>query len=103
MSGLSQRGRPAWSQLTPTATHLKNVLGAWEFHHAKFTLTKPPQLNEGNVLKEYTLSKPPAGMVGGSTVKAYVLKDQPEKVVFEKNVGGRPYYFGPVSHVSIPK
>ena len=41
----------------PTATHLKNVLGAWEFHHAKFTLTKPPQLNEGNVLKEYTLSK----------------------------------------------
>ena len=87
----------------PTAAHLKNVLGAWEFHHANFTLKKPTQLKDSNILKSYTLSKPPAGMVGGTTMKAYVLKDQPEKVIFEKNVGGRPFYFGPVSHIAIPK
>lgn len=88
----------------PSPAHLKNVYGAWEFHHAEFKTTKPPELKDNNVLKEYTLYKPVhIGAVGGLTVKAYVLKDQPEKVIFEKNFGGRPSYFGPVSHVTIPK
>ena len=86
----------------PTAAQLKNALGAWEFHHAKFVQKKPAQLKDSNVLKAYTLSKPPAGSVGGTTLKAYVLKDHPENVIFEKNVGGRPFYFGPVSHAVVP-
>lgn len=88
----------------PSPAHLRTVFNAWEFHHAEFKTTKPPELKDNNVLKAYTLSKPVrAGMVGGLTVKAYVLKDQPDKVIFEKNFGGRASYFGPVSHLTIPK
>ncbi len=87
----------------PTAAQLKNVLGTWEFHHAKWNQKKPSVLKDDNVLKQFTLSKPPAGSVGGSTVSAFVLKDAPDKVVFEKNVGGRRFYFGPVSHQVLPK
>lgn len=86
-----------------TAKQLKNCLGAWEFHKAQFALKKPAALSDKNILKSTVLSKPPAGLIGGATMIAHQLKSNPDQVVFEKNVGGRPFYLGPVSGSRLPK
>lgn len=86
-----------------TAAQLKNVLGAWEFQHAQYSGKKPAGFTADNFLKTTVLSKPPAGMVGGSSMIAHQLKSNPDQIVFEKVVSGRPFYLGPVSGTRLPK
>lgn len=97
----------------PTAKQLSSVLNAWNFQmrmgaHGCFEKTlKPKALTEKNILKEYTLSQPKPGIMGGATIKAYVLKGEPRQVVYEKLQALAPpnghRYFGPVSTTAIPK
>lgn len=106
----------------PTATHLKDVLGAWKFqspgHEIQWKNKKPAGAVSGSVsLQKAPKTKP------GQEITAFVLKSDPTKVYFEmRNVGFRmpparpgliinppppsfyePKYFGPVSTVAIPK
>lgn len=97
------RDGPAPSPKLPSLTQLRAALSANEFHGGDFRLAKPAQLTSPGIAKTFTLSKPPAGMVGGTTTLAHVLKGDGKQVVFEKNVGGRPFYMGPVSWEMLPK
>lgn len=87
----------------PTKAQLEAALSANTFHGGEFRLGKPAQMTTDGVAKTITLSKPPKGMVGGTTLLAHVLAGDKRQVVFERNVGGRPFYMGPVSWEMLPK
>jgi hypothetical protein len=115
-------GTPGTKPKLPTATTLKNVLGAWKFqspgHEIQWKAKKPAGAVAGSV----TLQKAPKTKPG-QEITAFVLKSDPTKVYFEmRNVGYHPppsrpglimnppppsffepKYFGPVSTVAIPK
>lgn len=93
----------------PSIKELKNVLGTYQFHGAKFKPTQPKELTKSNLLKEepIVLQKPKKGMVGGTTIRAYLLKTPANSVVFFRQVSGGPPrsngFMGPVRHDRLPK
>lgn len=106
----------------PTATTLKNVLGAWKFHSPNHEIQWKAKKPAGAVLGSVTVQKAPKDKPG-QTITAFVLKSDPTKVYFEqRNEGYRtpptrpgvivnlpppsflaPKYFGPVSINALPK
>ena len=108
----STPAQPPRSKL-PSAKDLNNVLGAWAFHKQNSpngvwsTTKKPAALKPDNILKSYVLSKPKPGIMGGATIRAYVLKNQPNMVIYEKSQALAPpnnfKYFGPVRNDLAPK
>ena len=97
----------------PTKTQLNNVLGNWGFQSRNNpngvwrSTTKPADLKPSNILKTIVLEKPKAGIMGGATVTAYILKNHPNMVIFEKTQALAPpngqKFFGPVRNDISPK
>jgi hypothetical protein len=85
---------------TPTAKQLQAVLGANEFHKTgKWSAKKPV----GVVGTEVVIEKAPKPPKTGNSIRACILKSNPDKVYFVKSGSSAPYYFGPVSISRIPK
>ena len=118
--GVGNPGKPAVK--LPTATTLKNVLGAWAFHSPNKEIPWKNKKPAGAVVGSVVVQAAPKTKPG-QTITAFVLKSDPTKVYYEmRNVGFRqppprpgliinppppsffePKYFGPVSTVAVPK
>ncbi len=97
----------------PTKTQLNDVLGNWGFQSRNSptgvwrSTKKPADLKPSNILKTVVLEKPKAGVMGGATITAYVLKNHPNMVIYEKTQALAPpnghKYFGPVRNDISPR
>ena len=118
--GIGVGTKPPEKPKLPTATQLKNILGAWKFHSPNREIPWKAKKPAGAVLGSVVIQKAPKDRPG-QQITAHVLKGN--KVYFEvQNLGYRqppsrpgliinpipssvlaPKYFGPVSTVAIPK
>lgn len=88
---------------TPTAKDLKNVLGTYEFHAPNHQLKWSTKKPAAAFSKEIVVVKPPKPPRTGDSVRAFVLKNDPSKVYFEKGGSTMPRFFGPVSWTTLPR
>ena len=120
--GVGTPGKPKPEVKLPTATKLKNVLGAWKFQSPNKEIPWKDKKPAGAVIGSVVMQAAPKTQPG-QEITAFVLKSDPTKVYFEmRNVGFRappsrpgiimnpispsflkPKYFGPVSTIAIPK